>query len=70
VEGLPGPAREDVYGIVGLGAYQNGYAVGCSDGSLALVDTSLRKPGPEPVMVPAVAGTPSSASRRTTRTCT
>ena len=45
-------------GVVGLGAYANGYAVGCGDGSLAFVDTSLRKPGPEPDIVPAVAGTP------------
>jgi cytoskeletal protein RodZ len=45
-------------GLVGLGAYQNGYAVGCGDGSIAFVDTSLRKPGPEPAIVPEVAGTP------------
>src|SRR6185369_6244282 len=31
-------------GIVGLGAYLSGYAVGCSNGSVALVDTSLGKP--------------------------
>src|SRR6185436_6748016 len=54
----PAPLAKTCTGIVGLGAYQNGYAVGCGDGSVALVDTSLRKPGPEPVMVPAVAGTP------------
>jgi hypothetical protein len=45
-------------GIVGLGAYTNGYAVGCDDGSVALVDTSTRKPGPEPAIVPEAAGTP------------
>jgi hypothetical protein len=45
-------------GIVGLGVYTNGYAVGCGDGSIALVDTSTRKPSPTPVIVPNAAATP------------
>ena len=57
-QAYPAPLPDSCTGIVGLGAYQNGYAIGCGDGGVAFVDTSLRKPGLTPVMVPAVAGTP------------